>query len=550
MMAKFLLILSLSFFWLARELKIALFYLYLWQLKEYHLGRFYDHFRTEKSKRLIFHPLKIAKILLFLIYICFFFFPTIAFLLNSLWLFSLLIIYGLEAVVFLKDVFRKTLKKPTLTIKTVFLGLVVISALGSGLILAKVVFPNDFQKFLLTLLVLDIFSPFLISLLVISFQPLTIIWQKSIIEKAKRKRAQFKNLVVIGITGSYGKTSTKEFLATILSQKLNVLRTKEHQNSEMGISRCVLDELNENHQVFVVEMGAYGVGGIKLLADIVKPQIGIVTGINEQHLALFGTMENLISAEGGQELIESLPKNGVVILNGNSQLVMSNFRFLALDLKSQIFCSTKEKMDIWAEDIKTEKDRLSFRIVSKDGQAANFKVNLVGRQDVENILLTAGGAKELGFTLEEIARAAERIKPDQGALKLLKGSGGVDLIDSTYSANTNGVLAALDHLKLWSGKKIIIMPCLIELGSVSIEAHRQIGKKIAEVCDLGVITTQDKFAEIKEEAVRLGMNPNNILSLEDPREIWEKIKGFCQEGNVLLLEGRVPPEILAKAQEP
>ncbi|MDP2926783.1 MAG: UDP-N-acetylmuramoyl-tripeptide--D-alanyl-D-alanine ligase [bacterium] len=540
------LVLFLSLLWFIREIKIALFYLYLWQLKEYHLGRFYDHFRTAKGRRLIWHPLKIAKILLLLIYVCLFFFPTIAFLLNSLWLFSLLIIYGFEAAVFLKDVFRKTLKKPISTIKTVFLGSVVISALGSGLILANLVFQNDLQKFLLILLVLDVLSPFLISLLVISLQPLTIIWRKSIIEKAKRKRAQFKNLVVIGITGSYGKTSTKEFLTTILSQKLNVLSTKEHQNSEIGISRCILDELNEKNQVFIVEMGAYGLGWIKLLTDIVRPQIGIVTGINQQHLALFGTMKNLISAEGGQELIESLPRNGVIILNGNSQLIMSNFRFLALDLKSQIFCSTKEKMDIWAEDIKTEKNRLSFRIVSKDGQAANFKVNLVGRQDVENILLAVAGAKEMGFTFEEIARAAEKIKPEQGALKLLKGSGGVDLIDSTYSANINGVIAALDHLKLWSGKKIIIMPCLIELGSVSTEAHRQIGKKMAETCDLAIITTKDKFDEIKEEAVKLGMNPNNILFLENPLEIWEKIKGFCLPENVILLEGRLPAGLIAK----
>ncbi|MBI4359204.1 MAG: UDP-N-acetylmuramoyl-tripeptide--D-alanyl-D-alanine ligase [Candidatus Nealsonbacteria bacterium] len=540
----------LNLLWLGRELRIIFFYLYLWQLKEYHLGRFYDHFRTTKGKRLIFHPLKMVKILLFLISVSFFFFPLIAFLLNPLWLFSLLIVYGFEAGVFLRDVFRKTLKRPTPTIKTIFLGSIAILALGLVLIINNAAFSNDFQKFLLTLLILDIFSPFLISLLIVSLQPLTVAWRKILIARAKRKRAGLKNLIVIGITGSYGKTSTKEFLTTILSQKLSVLSTQEHQNSEVGISRGILDGLNEKHQVFVVEMGAYGVGGIRLLADIVRPQIGIVCGINEQHLALFGNMQNLISAEGGQELVESLPRDGRLILNGDNQLILSNFRFLARDLKSPVFCSTKNKMDLWAENIKTEKDRFSFRVVAKEGQAADFKVNLVGQQDIENILLAAGAAQELGLTLEEIAAGAAKIKPEQGSLKLLKGKGGVDLIDSTYSTNTNGVLAALDHLKLWSGKKIIVMPCLIELGPVSTEAHRKIGKRMAEVCDLGVITTQDKFAEIKEEAVRMGMNPNNILFLEDPREIWEKIKGFCQEGNVLLLEGRVPLELLRRVKEP
>ena len=143
----------------------------------------------------------------------------------------------------------------------------------------------------------------LIPLLILSFQIPSALWRKNLINKAKQKRLKFKNLLVIGITGSYGKTSTKEFLATILSEKYKVLKTKEHQNSEVGVSQCILNDLKPEHEIFVCEMAAYNRGGIKLLCDIVKPKIGILTGINEQHMATFGSQENIIKTK--YELIES-----------------------------------------------------------------------------------------------------------------------------------------------------------------------------------------------------------------------------------------------------
>ncbi|GAI48689.1 unnamed protein product, partial [marine sediment metagenome] len=151
---------------------------------------------------------------------------------------------------------------------------------------------------------------------------------------------QFKNLLVVGITGSYGKTSTKEFLATVLSKRFNVLKTKEHQNSEIGISRCILNELKPEHKVFIVEMGAYGKGGIKLLCDIAKPKIGILTGMNEQHLALFGSQENIIKTK--YELIENLPSDGMAIFNGNNKYCSELYG------KTNISLKKITNYDIWA----------------------------------------------------------------------------------------------------------------------------------------------------------------------------------------------------------
>jgi len=160
----------------------------------------------------------------------------------------------------------------------------------------------------------------------------------------------------------------------------------------------------------------------------------------------------------------------------------------------------------------------------------------LGAQNIENILLAACCAKELGMTLEETSKACLRIKPEQGGIKFLKKEGPV-IIDSSYSTNPQGVIANLEYLKLYKGKKVIIMPCLIELGKAAKEIHRKIGRKISQICDLAIITTKDYFKEIKQEA------PNALL-LEKPKEIIEKIKRFSGPEDVFLLEGRVPKEVV------
>jgi len=345
---------------------------------------------------------------------------------------------------------------------------------------------------------------FLIIFIPLIFQIPTAIWKKRFLEKARRKREQFPNLLVIGITGSYGKTSVKEFLYTILSSKFNVLKTKEHKNSEVGIAQTILNELTKEHQIFIVEMGAYNMGGIKLLCDIVKPKIGVLTGINEQHMATFGSLENIIKTKF--ELIESLPKDGVAFFNGKNQYCL------------ELYQKTKIKKKLYGQEAKTA--------------------------GLENIEGAKAVAQELGLTEKEIWKACREIKEQLPSIKLKRGKNNVDILDATYSANPNGVIAHLDYLKTLIGKKIIIMPCLIELGSASREVHQRIGRKIAQTCDWAIITTKDRFKEIKEGAQEGGMKAENILFLEKPEMISEKIKLFCNPGDVILLEGRVPNNLM------
>ncbi|PIR71919.1 MAG: hypothetical protein COU42_03070 [Candidatus Nealsonbacteria bacterium CG10_big_fil_rev_8_21_14_0_10_36_24] len=296
------------------------------------------------------------------------------------------------------------------------------------------------------------------------------------------------------------------------------MKTPKNINAEIGIAKTILNELKPEHQVFIAEIGAYERGKIKEVCRMLGPKIGILTGINEQHLSTFGSLENIKKAK--YELIESLPRT--IIVRG---------------LPEDGIAIIRDKLDLRADDIRVEKEYIFFKV-----SGVNFKVNLLGIHNIDNILLSASCAQKLGMSLEEISRACLKIKPEQGGMKFLRKDAPV-VIDSSYSANPDGVIADLDYLKTLrqaQGKLIIVMPCLIELGRVSKEVHKRIGRKIGEVCDLAIITTRDYFKEIKKTAE---IGSLQIFLIENPKEIIAKIKEFCKNDDVVLLEGRVPKEI-------
>lgn len=502
-------VIFLSILWFIRTAKAILFWVYLWQLKEYHVGRFLDHFHTAKGKELLLNPLLIAKILLFLGLL---WYPVLR------WI--LFLIYGAESAHALKGFFTRKFLKPVFTLKTTVLTVFcVILELIFFLLAFRL-----FETFFIALLLLfDIAVPKIVSLIVLSFQPFAVLAKRRVIQKAREKRARLQNLKVIGITGSYGKTSTKELLFAILKKKFRVLKTPEHRNSEIGVSQTILQDINDDTEVFICEMGAYNKGGIKLLANIAKPFIGVLTGINEQHMATFGSQENITQAK--YELIESLPPTGIALFNAKNKYCV------------ELYNKTNIKKVLY-------------------GQAASFRGE-------ENILGAMAVAKELGMTDEEILSAVKGIDTTFPGARIQKGKGGLTIIDATYSANPDGVLAALEYLKTWPGKKILVMPCLIELGQASGEVHKRIGKKIGEICDLAIITTRDRLKELRQGAHESGMDVGKVWYSENPQEIFQKIQSLCgaglpsdsprfageagalaKEGDIVLLESRVPQPLI------
>lgn len=545
--------LAMFFFWMAAMHRQILFWLYLWQLKEYHWGRFLAHFETQKGKSIFLNPLFLGKIAILLFVIGYYYFAHQIGLIIGL----ALLLYLLQGLRAFWGIAARNLSHPEITQKsTVLIGAAHLVVFGVGFAIFGLLLGEmslvHFAIAAFCLLAIDILMPLIVSLVVLGLQPITI-WKKNkIINQARAIIEKRPDLLVIGITGSYGKSGVKELLARILAKKYKVLKTQANQNTEMGVAQTIINRLKPEHQIFVCEMGAVHKGKIAQIASIAKPKIGILTGINQQHLGVFGDQQNIIDAKF--ELLESLPQNGAAILNCNSKFVRDNFDSQRQKIKSKkiIFAGK----DIFASDIKAGINGLSFNLNYHD-QKIGINTNARGAWMADTIILSIAVAIAAGMELTNIIQIINQTDFAPLNLRIVEVSPRqvclgdtstrlphLTVIDSTYSANPNGVMAHLDYLKLWPQKKAIIMPCLIELGSESKKIHFEIGKKIAEVCDLAIIAAKDRFGEIKKGALSAGMDANNIVFCDNPKKITQILKNRLSAGDVVLLEGRLPQEII------
>ncbi|MBM4177527.1 UDP-N-acetylmuramoyl-tripeptide--D-alanyl-D-alanine ligase, partial [Candidatus Gribaldobacteria bacterium] len=503
----------------------VLFWLYLWQLKNYHLKRFLAHFTTYQGKRLIFN---LQNLVLFLgiAWLAFASFLKNADLFLNFYILGIFVLNILLALLCLKVLIGFVLlkiKRPLLTKKS---GFLIISCFFFGFLITLPFLA--FQEASIPVLTLILFlEPIFISLIVLALEPITVWQRKKILKKAEEKREKLTNLKVIALTGSYGKSSTKEYLYLLLKEKFGgncVVKTENNINAEIGVAQTILNKVNEQTKYFIAEVGAYEKGKIKEVCQIIKPNISILTGINNQHLATFGSQDNIIQAKF--EIIERLESGGVAIFNADNQLVRKKLENLKVTKSTPrgvdlVTCSTKQEADIMAIDIKVEKERLYFKALDKSGDSAQFDLRAITKPTIENILLALAVAKELGITLEE----SSKILQGKNLAKSIQffQQKGIDLLLTDYSANLTGVLADLDHLSLWQGKKIVIMPCLIELGKTAKQSHQEIGKKISQVCDLAVITTKDYFKDLKKGIDLNKGNKTQIIFEQNPLKIRQKI---------------------------
>lgn len=523
---------TLFFLWSIRTIKELLFFVYLWQLKEYRLDRIRAHLTTLEGKRQIFSPLLIVK-LFFFIFALFIFMALInASNLNEFFLPVLLALYLAEVGFIFYQKINLGLRRPKFTAKAtlLFVGGLILALFLLGLSYLEL--PRNF--FVLSFLVLDLLLFSLVSLLVLVLKPVTYLLRQRIIQKAKKKIEKFPELLVIGITGSYGKTSTKEFLARILSSKYSVLKTPGSHNTDIGIAKVVLSALSQKHEVFVVETGAYKKREIRRICEIVKPKIGVLTSVNEQHLALFGGIKNTCKAKF--ELIEALSSDGLAVFNGDDEHCLQ----LAKKAKTKVkFYSLKKKMDVSVRNIRVKKDGLEFEVQAK-GETVKFKTELLGRQNIPNILAASVVAVNLGLSLEGISRTVAQIKPFEKTMKPYLGTKGATIIDDSFSSNSFGFLAALEYLKVYQdSRKFLITPGIIELGKASAKIHKELGEKSAKVCHKVFLTSPNFAKDFKEGAEKVG-GQEKILVEENPRELVKKLVGIIKKGDAVLLEGKVP----------
>ncbi|MBU1615018.1 UDP-N-acetylmuramoyl-tripeptide--D-alanyl-D-alanine ligase [bacterium] len=352
---------------------------------------------------------------------------------------------------------------------------------------------------------------------------------------ARKKINRCRKLKVIAITGSYGKTSTKHILGRLLSGKYNVLATPESYNTPMGICKVIRGQLKLEHEIFIVEMGAYKRGEIKKLCDLVHPQIGILTSVGPQHLERFKNIDNVVAAK--YELIESLPGDGVAIFNNDNE----HCRHLANKTKIKTVRYATEsqdrKADLLAKDICSNSQGVRF--TCKGG--TQFQTKLLGRHSVANILAATSAALECGMTLKEVADAVKRLEPVPHRLQLIQGAGGVTVIDDAFNANPAGAMEALEVLKSFDqGAKVLVTPGLIELGDQEFEQNKRFGVKAAQVCDFIFLVGPKRTIPIMEGLKEAGFPGEQVVAVKSLEEATARLKQILKSGDVVLFENDLP----------
>ncbi len=303
--------------------------------------------------------------------------------------------------------------------------------------------------------------------------PLDRFLKNRILKKARTIRKNLPNLAVIGITGSVGKTTTKELLAHILSDR-SILITPVHVNTEMGVADLMRKKLTDAVQIFIVEMGAYCRGEIKLLCSLVRPHIGIITYIGKQHLGLFGSQEDLCRAKG--ELFEALPPEGHAFLNADVKFCE--------DLMKRASCpvhtvGTGGHATYEAFEIVEEAGGISFMV-----RGVRFSVPILGTHQVTNVLLAAAAAETLGVPLTESAKRLQTFKGPAQTFERKQGASGQIVLDDTYNASPESFRAAIEWARAHTAeKKLLLTSGLLELGSEEKDIHQELGLLSREVFD-------------------------------------------------------------------
>ncbi|MDR2686163.1 MAG: UDP-N-acetylmuramoyl-tripeptide--D-alanyl-D-alanine ligase [Oscillospiraceae bacterium] len=448
---------------------------------------------------------------------------------------------------------RKAVKKPlvcTARVKRLLVTAALPYVLGLALPpLAKWVEYNVFHRdiaytpYLLPLLcqfiyilVAPLAAPFFLLVANLVNAPIEHAIRQHYINEAKEKLKNSPNLTVIGITGSYGKTSVKHFLHTLLRARFNVLMTPGGANVPMSVVRTVREELTAAHEIFICEMGAKYVGDIEELCGIVHPRHGILTSIGPQHLETFGSQENVISTKF--ELADALPPGGILFANGDD----ANIRTKLNGYQNVVtYAPFENGSDYHAEDIIADHRGTTFTFVTPQGERETFTARLIGRHNVVNLVGAAAAAHTLGVPLRALKGQMRKIAPVRHRLELLDKGGGLLVIDDAYNSNPTGAKAALDALALFEGTKVLVTPGMIELGPKQEELNRKFGEQAAAVCDYIALVGAAQTKPIREGILAAGFAPERLIVEDTLQAAMEKVTALPFDGRkIILLENDLP----------
>jgi len=441
----------------------------LFQLKEWRWDRLREHLRHEGCCSQLFgwvRPTVIASGLLF--YGVFSFFPDV------LAFDPLYFLWGAIGMLAWFTLFRFVVGKqarPVWTSKSIAVSVLAVALYFVVAWLLTRGEQSPAQAIIFSLLPLLSFSAVIFAVVLLS--PLDRFLKNRILNKARKVRASLPNLTVIGITGSVGKTMTKELLAHILSDR-KALVTPAHVNTELGVANLMIAKLKEDHQLFIVEMGAYRRGEIKLLCSLTAPQIGIITYIGKQHLGLFGSQEDLCHAKG--ELFAALPPSGHAYLNADTEYCEHLMKLASCPVQT---VGTGGHATFEAFDIQETGNGVMFTL-----RGESFAVPLQGTHQVTNVLLAAAAAETLGVLIVESAKRLRTFTNPPQTFEKKEGEKGQIVLDDTHNASPASFRAAIEWARAHDAKtKILVTAGLLELGKEECVIHKELGALSREVFD-------------------------------------------------------------------
>lgn len=469
--------------WSVRILRNIISYIHLWYVKEHRPDRMIVHLRTRQGKRILFPQFKI----------------------------------------------------PPLTPKTVLLSILTVGTLAIGWVVLPLPMPVRF-------LVVDLGTfPLMFGWELILALP-TGLFHARRIRQAEVTMSDTHFRSVIGITGSYGKTSVKNFTAHILETGgIATQRTRGSINSAIGIAELILKDGVNPKAVFVAEMGAYKPGEIKRMCQLVQPDIAVLTAVNAQHQDLFGSIDRTVRAK--YELVEGLSGNGTVICNADNrytremgfraQAAGKSVRWYSLDPEK---CSGKEYRDLLiAETIQPSNSGTTFT-VTYDRIPIRTTTSLLGVHQIGNMLAAVAAAMAAGVSYRRAVSAIRTIPQIPQVLESKPGTGGLDFIDDTFNNNPDAALAAIAVLGRTAGKKFLVFQPMIELGEYADDSHRRVGQAAGSVCDV-VILTNDNFHEPFLKGVA-GSKRSCTVKILPTSQAAAFIRQTARPGDTVLFKGK------------
>ena len=443
-------------------------------------------------------------------------------------------------------ILKKKFKKPLVFTKRVWRIYSVAGILSVGIYLAAILCAKDgvgvysAPAIAVGMLLLEtIFSWVIVMAAVVILMPVEKMINRRYWNEASSILKSMPDLKVVGITGSYGKTSTKHYLERILGEDFEVLMTPGSFNTPMGVIRTVREMMKPYHQIFICEMGAKQRGDVKEICDLVNPEIGIITAVGPMHLESFKTMENVQATKF--ELADALPADGLAVVNNDFEYCASRpvdnvecVRYCLGDDKSG-------KCAYEAKDIKYSSEGTSFTVVGPDGLELPLTTRLVGGCNISNLLGAVIVALHLGMSKDAIARAVSQIQQVEHRLSIKQTPGGVTIIDDAFNSNPSGSKMALEVLSDFKdGKRIVVTPGMIELGDRQFELNEQLGREIAKNVDVAIVVGQYNREAIVKGIQEEGFPEDNLHQVGSFAEAQQVLAGIMKPGDTVLYENDLP----------